>query len=121
VTTVERGGKVKERARLGVRFHTLVLADGREVPLRTETIYREGESPANESARKIGGAAVGGAIIGAIMGGGKGAATGATIGAAGGTAAVMAGDRNAATLPPGTVVTVRLSAPATLEVEKREQ
>jgi hypothetical protein len=119
VTTVERGGKMKERARLGVRFHTLVLADGREVPLRTETIYREGESPSGESARKIGGAAIGGAILGAIMGGGKGAATGATIGAAGGTAAVMAGDRNAATLPPGTVVTVRLSAPATLEVEKK--
>lgn len=121
VTTVERGGKVKERARLGVRFHTLVLADGREVPLRTETIYREGDSPANESARKIGGAAVGGAILGAILGGGKGAATGATIGAAGGTAAVMAGDRNAATLPPGTIVTVRLAAPATLEVEKRQE
>jgi type IV secretory pathway VirB10-like protein len=120
VTAVERGGKMKERARLGVRFHTLVLADGREVPLRTETIYREGESPTGDSARKIGGAAVGGAILGAIMGGGKGAAAGATIGAAGGTAAVMAGDRNAATLPTGTVVTVRLSAPATLEVEKRE-
>jgi hypothetical protein len=121
VTTVERGGKMKERARLGVRFHTLVLADGREVPLRTETIVREGDSPASESARKIGGAAVGGAILGAIMGGGKGAAIGATTGAAGGTAVVMAGDRNAATLAPGTVVTVRLSAPATLEVEKREQ
>jgi hypothetical protein len=121
VTTVERGGKVKERARLGVRFHTLVLADGREVPLRTETIYREGDSPTGESARKIGGAAVGGAILGAIIGGGKGAAIGATTGAAGGTAVVMAGDRNAATLAPGTVVTVRLSAPTTLEVEKREQ
>ena len=121
VTTVERGGKMKERARLGVRFHTLVLADGREVPLRTETMYREGDSPANESARKIGGAAIGGAILGAIMGGGKGAAIGATTGAAGGTAVVMAGDRNAATLAPGTVVTVRLSAPATLEVEKHEQ
>jgi hypothetical protein len=121
VTTVERGGKMKERARLGVRFHTLVLADGREVPLRTETIYREGDSPTGESARKIGGAAIGGAILGAIMGGGKGAAIGATTGAAGGTAVVMAGDRNAATLAPGTVVTVRLSAPATLEAEKREQ
>jgi hypothetical protein len=121
VTTVERGGKMKERARLGVRFHTLVLADGREVPLRTETIYREGDSPASESARKIGGAAVGGAILGAIIGGGKGAAIGATTGAAGGTAVVMAGDRNAATLAPGAVVTVRLSAPATLEVEKRQE
>src|SRR5262249_27651221 len=28
VMQVERGGKFKERARLGVRFHTIVLADG---------------------------------------------------------------------------------------------
>jgi len=121
VTVVDRGGKVKQPARLGVRFHTLVLADGHEVPLRTEPIYREGESPSSESARKIGGAAVGGAILGAILGGGKGAVIGGATGAAGGTAVVMAGDRNAATLTPGTIVNVRLSAPATLEVEKRDQ
>jgi type IV secretory pathway VirB10-like protein len=121
VTLVERGGKMKERARLGVRFHTLVLADGREVPLRTEAIIREGDSPSNESTRKIGGAAIGGAILGAIMGGGKGAMVGSAVGAAGGSAAVMAGDRNAATLPAGTIVSVRLSAPATIEVERAPQ
>ena len=120
VTLVERGGKVKQAARLGVRFHTLVLADGREIPLRTEPVYREGESPTGESARKIGGAAIGGAILGAIIGGGKGAVIGGATGAAGGSAVVMAGDRNAATLAPGTVLTVKLSAPATIEVEKRD-
>jgi hypothetical protein len=118
VTSVDKGGKIKERARLGVRFHTLVLADGTEVPIRTEAIFREGESPAGESSRKIGGAAIGGAILGAIMGGKKGAVVGGATGAAGGTAAVMAGDRNAATLPAGTIVTVRLTAPVTIEVEK---
>ena len=121
VTVVERGGKMKERARLGVRFHTLVLGDGREVPLRTEDIIREGDSPSNESARKIGGAAIGGAILGAIMGGGKGAVIGSAAGAAGGSAAVMAGDRNAATLPAGTVLSVRLAEPATLELERLPQ
>jgi len=121
VTLVERGGKVKQAARLGVRFHTLVLADGREVPLSTEPVYREGESPAADSARKIGGAAIGGAILGAIVGGGKGAVIGGATGAAGGSAVVMAGDRNAATLAAGSVVTVRLSAPATIDVEKRDQ
>jgi hypothetical protein len=120
VTMVERGGKMKERARLGVRFHTLVLEDGREVPLRTEAIIREGDSPSNESARKIGGAAIGGAILGAIMGGGKGAVIGSAAGAAGGSAAVMAGDRNAATLPAGTIVSVRLAEPATIELEKAQ-
>ena len=119
VTLVERGGKVKETARLGVRFHTLVLADGREIPLRTEAILREGNSPAAESARKIGGAAIGGAILGAIMGGKKGAVMGGAAGAAGGTAAVVNGDRNAATLPSGTVVTVKLTSPATIDVERR--
>ena len=118
VTLVERGGKFKERARLGVRFHTLVLANGRQHSIRTETIYRDGESPGAESSKKIGGAAIGGAVLGAILGGGKGAATGATIGAGAGTAAVMAGGRNAATLPGGSVVTVKLAAPLTIEVDK---
>ena len=121
VTLVERGGKLKERARLGVRFHTLILGDGSEHALRTEGIFRDGESPKNESARKIGGAAIGGAILGAIIGGGKGAVVGGATGAAGGTAAVMAGDRNAATLPSGTVVTVRLTAPLSVELRKDKE
>ncbi len=121
VVLVERGGKMKDKARLGVRFHTLVLADGSERPIRTESIFREGSSPGSESARKIGGVAIGGAILGAILGGGKGAAIGGATGAAGGTAVVMAGDRNAATLPAGTIVTVHLSSPVTMEVEKEPQ
>jgi hypothetical protein len=119
VTLVERGGKIKERARLGVRFHSIVFADGTEARIHAEQIYREGEPPSGESARKIGGAAVGGAILGAILGGGKGAVLGGAAGAAGGTAATMAGGRNPANLPAGTVVTVRLTEPVTLEVEKR--
>ncbi len=119
VSLVERGGKIKERARLGVRFHTLVLADGRQVDLRTDTIYREGESVSAESSKKIGGAAIGGAVLGAIMGGGKGALFGGAAGAAGGTAVVMAGGRNPATLPAGTVVTARVTNPVSIEIEKR--
>jgi hypothetical protein len=118
VMQVERGGKFKEKAMIGVRFHTLVLADGTRLPISTETIYRYGEPPGNASAAKVGGAAVGGAILGAILGGAKGAAIGATAGAGGGTAAVMAGDRNAATLPAGTPMTVRLVQPVTVTVDK---
>jgi hypothetical protein len=118
VTQVERGGKVKDKARLGVRFHTLVMADGARLPLRTDAIYREGQSPGQESAAKIGASAVGGAILGAIIGGSKGAAIGASVGAAGGTAAVMAGGRNPAVLTAGTSVTVRLEEPVTITVEK---
>ena len=118
VTLVERGGKFKERARLGIRFHTLVLADGTRVAMNTETIYREGDAPANGSAAKIGGGAVGGAIIGAILGGAKGAAIGATTGAGAGTAAVAAGDRSAVVLQPGTPLTVRVQQPITVTIDK---
>ena len=118
VMQVERGGKFKERARLGIRFHTLVLADGTRLPISTETIYRDGEAPGNGSAAKVGGAAVGGAILGAILGGAKGAAIGGTAGAGAGTAAVMAGDRSAATLPAGTSMTVRILSPVTVTTEK---
>lgn len=118
VTMVERGGKMRDRSRLGIRFTSVVLADGTRVPVETDTIYREGDSPGAESTAKIGGGAIGGAIIGGIFGGAKGAAIGAATGAGAGTAAVMAGGRNAATLPSGTPVTVRLVKPATVTVEE---
>ena len=120
VVEVERGGKVKDRARLGIRFHTIVLTDGTLVPVRTETVFREGASPAPGSTAKIGGAAVGGAILGAILGGTKGAVIGGTAGAAGGTAAVMAGGRNTTDLPAGSTVTVRLAEPLTITVESEQ-
>jgi len=117
VTLVDRGGKVRDRSRLGVRFHTLVLADGTTMTIQTDALYREGDSPAQASAAKIGGAAIGGAILGAIMGGARGAVIGGTTGAAGGTAAVMAGSRKPAALPAGTSVTVRVLSPVTVTVE----
>jgi len=118
VTLVERGGRLRDRARLGIRFTSIVLADGTRVPLATETIYREGDSPGGESAAKIGGGAIGGAIIGGIFGGAKGAVLGGSVGAGAGTAAVYAGGRNAATLPSGTPLTVRLIEPATVTVDR---
>jgi len=118
VTQVERGGKFKEQARLGIRFHTIVLADGTQVPLSTETIVRLGDAPGNGTAAKIGGGAVGGAILGAILGGAKGAAIGATAGAGAGTAAVTAGDRSTVVLQPGTQLTPRILSPVTVTVER---
>ena len=118
ITLVERGGRLKDQARVGIRFHTIVLADGTRLPINTETIYREGESPARESAAKIGGGAVGGAVLGAIFGGKKGAVIGSTVGAAGGGVAVATSQPNAATLPAGSTVTVRMGSPATVTVER---
>ena len=118
VSEVDKGGRIKGKARLAIKFHTIVLADGTQLALKTEPVVREGQSPGGESAAKVGGAAIGGAILGAILGGGKGAAIGAGVGAAGGTAAAMTNDRNPATLTAGTTVTVRMQAPITVTVQK---
>jgi hypothetical protein len=118
VTLVERGGRLRERARLGVRFTSVVLADGTRIPLETDTIYREGDAPSRESAAKIGGGAIGGAIIGGLLGGAKGAIIGGSAGAGAGSAAVLAGGRNPATLPTGTPITVRVIKPTTVTVDK---
>jgi hypothetical protein len=118
VILVERGARVRERARLGVRFTSIVLGDGTRLPLDTQPIYREGDSIRNENAAKIGGGAIGGAIIGGILGGAKGAAIGGSIGAGAGTAAVVTQGRNAATLPSGSPLTVRIERPVTVSVER---
>ena len=118
VTLVEQGGKAKTKARVSVRFHTLVLGDGTRAQIHTDAILREGESPGQEAAAKVGAAAAGGAILGAILGGGKGAAIGGSIGAAGGAAAVAAGKRNPAILQAGSSFTVRLLEPVTITVER---
>jgi hypothetical protein len=118
VVRVARGGKVKERASLSVKFHTIVLSDSTELAITTDIVSRESGSFASKSAAKIGGAAVGGAILGGILGGGRGAAIGGSLGAAGGATAVMAGDRAAVVLPSGTLLTVRMLSPITVNVEK---
>jgi hypothetical protein len=117
VTLVERGGKLKERARLGVRFHTLVLADGTQLPIRTDVIMREGESQSGDSARKIGGAAVGGAILGALIGGKKGAVIGGAAGGGAGTAVVMSQRGEDVRLGRGAALTLKLTEPVTIRVK----
>ena len=118
VTLVEKGGRLRDRARLGVRFTSIVLADGTRLPIQTEAVYREGDAPSRESAAKIGGGAIGGAIIGGILGGAKGAAIGGTVGAGAGTAAAITGGRNSATLSSGSPLTVRLEEPVSVTVER---
>jgi hypothetical protein len=118
VTAVERGGKFKDQARIGIRFTTLYLADNTKFPIQTEPIFRDGDAPGNEAASKVGTGSVLGAILGAVVGGKKGAAIGAAAGAGGGAATVAAGDRNAAMIPSGVPMTVRLTAPVTVIVAR---
>jgi len=119
VTTVEKGGKFREKARVGLQFSWLVLPGDERVPIATEAVFREGESPTGEATSKIGASAVVGTVLGAIIGGKKGAAIGGAAGAAGGTAIVAKGDTNDAVLAGGTPLTLRLTDPVSIVVERR--
>lgn len=118
VTLVQPGRKFKGRARLGIRFHTLVLADGLRVPIQTEALYRDGESATGSTVAKVGTGTAAGAILGGMLGGKRGAIIGAGVGAAGGTAAVMAGDTKDAVIESGAPLTVRVTSPVTLTIER---
>jgi len=120
VTDVTRGGKFKERPRVGVTFQQLILADGTKIALSTDTVFRDGEAPQNVNA-KVGGSGVVGAILGAMIGGKKGAVLGGAAGAAGGAAVVAAGDRAEVVLVSGSSLTVRLKAPITVLVERHHE
>jgi len=118
VSLVERGGKFRNRPRLGLRFDRMILADGMRVPIKTDTIYREGDSPSGDATAKVGAGAVAGAILGGLLGGKKGAAIGTAAGAAGGAATVMNSEAGEASIAAGAPLTVRLAEEVTVTIRR---
>jgi hypothetical protein len=120
VSQVETAGKFKGRARVGIKFTQVVLNDNHRLPIQTETIFRDGDAAGGEATAKIGASAVVGAILGSVIGGKKGAAIGTAAGAGAGTAIVAKGGRNEAVIPAGTLLTVRLTAPVKVTIERTD-
>jgi hypothetical protein len=116
VSEVERGGRVKGRSRLGLRF-TSVVIDGRRESLRTNPVSFEGEASKGQDATKIGAGAGIGAALGGILGGGSGAAKGAVIGGAAGTGAVLATRGKDVELAAGAELNPTLASPVEVEVK----
>jgi len=115
VTHATRSGKVKGRASLGLRFHTLVPADDREQHrIRTRTWSRVAPATKKKDAATIGLPAAGGAVVGGLIGGKKGAAIGAAAGGGGGTAVVLSTRGKEVRLGRGAIILVRLTAPLTI-------
>jgi hypothetical protein len=115
VVDVDRPGRVQGRARLGLRFTSVVIG-GERHSIRTNPVTFEGEATRGEDATKIGAGAGIGAVVGGILGGGDGAAKGAAIGGAAGTGAVLATRGRDLELAAGRDVTSTLASPATIEV-----
>jgi hypothetical protein len=119
VTQAERSGRVKGLAVVAFRFTAIdPTGDAGRSNIATASVVREAESTKKKDAAKIGGGAVGGAVLGGILGGGDGAAKGAAIGGAAGTGVVLGTRGKEVTVPAGTEVEVKLTAPLTVRVRR---
>lgn len=120
VTYVQPSGKVKGRAGVTVRFHSLTVGSS-SYDIVAEPLRRQAEGTRARDARNIGLGAGAGAVIGGIIGGRKGAGIGAAVGGAGGTGVVLATKGAEVRLPAGTVVTTRLADPLVVDVRSGRQ
>ena len=111
VSSVNRASRTDRKGELTVAFDQITI-DGRNYPMRgTVTQALESEGIRGEAGRIGAGSAVG-AIIGGIMGGVRGALLGVLIGGGGTIAATEGKD---VTLPPGTILRVRLDTPPNVQ------
>jgi hypothetical protein len=102
-------------SRLGLALESLTLADGSQVPIRSQLAMTEGGTmPKDAQFGTVAGTTVAGAAIGAIAGRGSGAAIGAGIGAAAGIAGVMMTRNRPTILYPETALTFAVLEPLTV-------
>jgi hypothetical protein len=113
VSQLQRPGRVKGRALIGVRFTRIHIGDTRYT-IQTPSISRRAPATKKADATKIGIGAGAGALVGALTGGKKGAAIGSGVGAAGGSAVVLSTRGKHVALGRGAVLSTRLSAPLTI-------
>jgi hypothetical protein len=111
VTHAVSSGRLKRPAELGLELTSLTLADGKSIPISSNTWSMKGKSHKKRNVALIGGGAGVGAAIGAIAGGGKGALIGAAAGGGAGTATAFATGKDEIKLPVETKVNFKLASP----------
>ncbi len=114
IVKVQLPGKATGAAHLVLALTSVETSDGQTVAIHTETIEREGSSPAKSDAIKIGTGAAVGAGVGAAAGGGKGAAIGAASGGAAGAGAVLLTRAKNVKIPSESKISFRLADAVTI-------
>ena len=118
VTEAQRAGKVKGRARVGVRFTQIAPRGDHRYAMRTRSWVAVAPATKKKDALTIGIPAAGGAAIGALVGGKKGAAIGAAAGGGGGTAVVLTTRGKEVRVGRGATLAVRLTEPLTVRLRE---
>lgn len=114
VVGVQKPGELKGSSTLSLAVTSLQLG-GRTYPLATSIWSAKGPGKGLYTAGNTAGGAALGAVIGAIAGGGAGAAVGAVAGGSLGLGASAATAGPRGVIPPETLLTFRLTRPATVQ------
>lgn len=122
VAVAEKKGNGNKQSRLGVELTQMVLADGQQVPLRTQLLQASGPGvPTGQQVATVGVPTGVGAAIGAAAGGGEGAGIGAGAGAVAGLIGVLLTPGKPTVIPPETQLTFRQEYPLTISTVRSAQ
>ena len=121
VSKVDKGGRIKGVSQLGIELTSLTAVDGQQVNLQTQLINRDAHSTAGRDVAAVGTTTAVGAAIGAAADWGRGAAIGAGAGAAAGLAGVVLTRGAPAVVYPESLLTFRVTAPATIATDRAPQ
>jgi len=115
VVEVEKAGRVKGVSSMRIELTSLTLADGQQLPIKTQLINRKGQTSNGRDAGAIVGTTALGTIVGAAATGtGFGAGMGAIGGAVVGTVGVLVTRGRPTVITPESVMTFRIEQPVTI-------
>ncbi|MGH9591779.1 MAG: hypothetical protein ACRD5L_01715, partial [Bryobacteraceae bacterium] len=118
VSVAEKAGRVKGTARLGVEITELGIADGRQMPVHSQLVARNGDTSVGRDAGAIGVTTGAGAAIGAAAAGPVGAGLGAAAGLGASIIGVMVTRGRPSVIYPEQVLTFRLDAPVRISTAR---
>jgi hypothetical protein len=117
VSEAQKAGRVQGVARLGVELTDLPIADGQQLPIKTQLVSRAGPTSVGRDAGAITATTVTGTIIGAGIEGAGGAAVGAGAGLVAGVVGVLLTRGHPSVIYPEQVLTFRVEQPITIATD----
>lgn len=109
-------------SRLGLELTGLTLADGTQVPVRSQLVARQGSTtPAGEQVGTVATTTAIGAVVGAAADWGRGAAIGAGAGAAAGIVGVLLTRNHPTVVYPETALTFQTESPVPINLARAPQ
>lgn len=121
ITDAVKAGRVKGTSRLGIEISELGLADGQQLPVRTQLVEFSAGSSKGRDAATVGSVTGVGAAIGGAAAGGFGAGMGAIAGAGASAIGVLLGRGRVTEVPPESIMRFRLLEPVNVDTTRSQQ